>query len=88
MRLFLVIVSVGIACAGAAAASGKCHAPLEQWQPRQALRMKLERAGWSVRSIRSQDGCYLANAVNEKGEAVNVQFDPMSFAPLDTSVVP
>ncbi|EHS54124.1 hypothetical protein PDO_3751 [Rhizobium sp. PDO1-076] len=88
MKSFLVMVFGCLVFAGVASASGKCNVPLEEWKPRKALQVKLEGAGWTLRSIRSSDGCYLVNAVNEKGEPVNAQFDPKSFAILDINIAP
>lgn len=88
MKSLLVTVCGCLVFAGVASASGRCNVPLEEWKPRKALQVKLEEAGWTLRFIRSSDGCYLVNAVNEKGEPVNAQFDPKSFATLEISIAP
>ncbi|UJW77451.1 PepSY domain-containing protein [Rhizobium sp. SL42] len=88
MKLLLVTILGCHVFAGFAVASGKCNVPLVDWQPRKALQARLEGAGWTLRSIRSKDGCYLVDAVNEKGEPVNAQFDPKSFVTLDISIQP
>lgn len=88
MNSFLVTLIGCLVFAGVADASGRCNVPLVEWKPRKALQARLEEAGWTLRSIRSSDGCYLVNAVNEKGERVNAQFDPKSFAILDLNIAP
>jgi len=68
-------------CLGAApvAAEQACSAPLADWQPRQALQTKLEAEGWTVLSIRSDDGCYKVRATKAGGERLDAKFDPASL---------
>ncbi len=66
MKMILSTVISTLLLAGAAAASEKCSVPMTDWQPREALQTKLEGEGWKVRSIRSEDGCYEAYALNAK----------------------
>jgi hypothetical protein len=69
------------ACLGAApvAADQACSAPLADWQPRQALQAKLEAEGWTVLSIRSDDGCYKVRATKAGGERLDAKYDPASL---------
>lgn len=53
--------------------------PLADWQPREALETKLAAEGWTVRSIRSDDGCYKVKATNLNGERLAAKFDPGSL---------
>lgn len=68
-------------CLGTApvAADEACSAPLADWQPRQALQTKLEAEGWTVLSIRSDDGCYKVRATKAGGERLDAKFDPASL---------
>jgi len=68
-------------CLGAApvAAEQACNAPLADWQPRQALATKLEAEGWTVLSIRSDDGCYKVRATKAGVERLDAKFDPASL---------
>jgi len=68
-------------CLGAApvAAEQACSAPLADWQPRQALQTKLEAEGWTVMSIRSDDGCYKVRATKAGGERLAAKYDPASL---------
>ncbi len=83
MKMILSTVAGTLLLAGAAAASEKCSVPMVDWQPREALQTKLEGEGWKVRSIRSEDGCYEAYALNAKGEKVEAYFDPKTFIAVD-----
>ncbi len=68
-------------CLGAApvAAEEACSAPLADWQPRQALQTKLEAEGWTVLSIRSDDGCYKVRATKAGGARLDAKYDPATL---------
>ncbi|MFG1282647.1 MULTISPECIES: PepSY domain-containing protein [Xanthobacter] len=68
--------------AGPAAADRTCTVPLADWQPRDALQKKLEGEGWTVLSIRSDDGCYRVRATNARGERLKAKYDPGSLEPV------
>lgn len=86
MKIFFAAAAVNIVLAGAALASDKCNVPMTDWQPREALQTKLEGEGWKVRSIKTEDGCYEAYAINAKGEKVEAYFDPKSLATVDMKI--
>ncbi|WP_371745059.1 PepSY domain-containing protein [Xanthobacter sp. YC-JY1] len=56
--------------------------PLADWQPRDALQKKLEAEGWTVVSIRSDDGCYKVRATNAQGARLRAKFDPARLEPI------
>ncbi|MFS8038949.1 PepSY domain-containing protein [Xanthobacter sp. AM11] len=74
------LAAAGFAAAGLAAtpaaADRDCNVPLAEWQPREALQKKLEGEGWTVLSIRSDDGCYKVRATNAQGARLKAKFDP------------
>ena len=55
---------VNLAAVTAVMAAEKCDVPVANWQPREALQTKLEADGWQVRSIKTEDGCYEAYAID------------------------
>jgi len=65
--------------AGAALAGEKCDVPVSEWQPREALKTKLESEGWHVQSIKARDGCYEADAVDGRGTTVDAYFNPKTL---------
>ncbi|MEO5756563.1 MAG: PepSY domain-containing protein [Mesorhizobium sp.] len=65
--------------AGSALAADKCDVPTDQWQPREALQKKLEGEGWKVRSIKSENGCYEAKAIDAKGKKLEAVFNPKTL---------
>ena len=74
------LAAAGLAAASLAAtpaiADRDCNVPLADWQPREALQKKLEAEGWTVLSIRSDDGCYKVRATNAQGARLKAKFDP------------
>lgn len=79
MKFFLIAMTANALLVGTAAASTVCSVPLAEWQPREALQAKLEGDGWKVRSIKTEDGCYEAYAIDDKGQKVEAYFNPKSF---------
>ncbi|WP_438268109.1 PepSY domain-containing protein [Microvirga flocculans] len=77
----LVWAAILSVCLGAApvAAGERCNVPLADWQPREALQKKLADEGWTVLSIRSDDGCYKVKATNPRGERLEAKYDPGSL---------
>lgn len=79
-----VFAGLVLACLAAtpAAADRDCNVPLTDWQPREALQKKLEAEGWTVLSIRSDDGCYKVRASNAQGMRLKAKFDPARLEPI------
>ncbi|MFO1150854.1 MAG: PepSY domain-containing protein [Alsobacter sp.] len=74
---------LGLLCvATPALAQHRCRVPLGDWQPREALQSRLEQQGWTVLSIRADDGCYKVRARNEAGERLEGKFDPATLEPV------
>jgi hypothetical protein len=59
-----------------------CRVPLSDWQPRNALQSKLELQGWTVLSIRADDGCYQVRATTESGQRFEGKFNPATLEPV------
>lgn len=78
-------VFLNMIVAGAALAGEACDVPVAEWRPREALQAKLEADGWVVRSIRAEDGCYEASAVDPRGSVVEAHFNPKTFDRVDTT---
>jgi len=74
-----VLAALGTLGVGAAMASEKCSAPRAEWQSPEALQQKLESEGWKVKSIKADDGCYEAYAVDPQGRRVEAYFDPKTL---------
>jgi hypothetical protein len=79
MKAFLAALAFALVGSGPALAAPRCNVPADQWQPRDALKSKLETEGWTVRQIKSQHGCYEAYAVDSNGNRMETFFDPKTF---------
>jgi hypothetical protein len=79
VSLKFAILIVATVLALPAAADDRCAVPLADWQPREALKAKLEQAGWRVTRIRADDGCYKVVAVDGAGNTVRGRFDPATL---------
>jgi hypothetical protein len=86
MRKIIIALSLAAGFGGSAFASEKCNVAMADWQPREALQTKLEGEGWKVRSIKTEDGCYEAYAINAEGKKVEAYFDPKTFQSVDMKI--
>lgn len=60
-------------------AAEKCSVPTTDWKPRAELEAKLKEQGWEVRTIKTEDGCYEAYAIDDKGQRVEAYFNPKTL---------
>ena len=67
-NILIAALVLNATAVGAALAGEKCNVPVAEWQPREALQAKLESDGWQIRSIKTEDGCYEAYAVEFEGK--------------------
>lgn len=78
--LFATAATLSVLAAGQALAEESCHAPMDQWQPREALQQKLESEGMKVRRIKTENGCYEAYAIDAQGKRMESLYDPKTLA--------
>ena len=83
-RILLSATLLGLLAGGPAFASDECSVPKVEWEPEQALRQKLEGAGWKINRIKVDDGCYEVYGTDEKGRRAETYFDPKSLDPVGT----
>lgn len=81
LAVFLVLLPIVVSTAGFA--EDRCAVPLTDWQPREALKAKLEQNGWTVVKIRTDDGCYKVVAVDRSGKTVKGRFDPATLEQVE-----
>lgn len=86
MKIILIpAVLLGTLATAPAFAGNKCDVPVADWQPREALEAKLKSDGWQIRSIKTEDGCYEAYAIDAAGKKVEAYFNPKTFERVDGS---
>lgn len=67
---------------GAARAEERCYAPISAWQPRSAVKALAEQNGWTIRRIRTDDGCYEVSGRDADGREFHADIDPATLAIL------
>lgn len=53
--------------------------PQSGWQGTEVLQEQLVAAGWQVRMIKEDGGCYEVYAIDDQGERVEAYFDPVTL---------
>jgi len=86
MRKIIIALSLAAAFGSTALASETCNVAMADWKPREALQTKLEGEGWKIRSIKTEDGCYEAYAINAEGKKVEAYFNPQTFESVDMKI--
>ena len=75
----VVMLTILVALAAPAHASQRCSAPMAEWKPREELVEKLRAEGWTIRRIKTDDGCYKVRATDAEGRRVKAKFDPATL---------
>ncbi len=70
---------VTLLVSSAAWADDDCVDPVASWQPREALRQKVEQRGWTVQRIKVDDGCYEVRGTDSKGNRFKAKYAPASL---------
>lgn len=83
---FATVIGLGVLATGAAIASESCNIPKAEWQSRDALEQQLTAKGWKVKGIETDDGCYEATAIDNKGREVEAKFNPKTFDMVELEV--
>lgn len=58
---------------------GECRVPMADWQPREAVQAMAKEQGWTVRRIKTDDGCYEIKGRNAEGRQIEVKLDPATL---------
>jgi hypothetical protein len=82
--LIITAIVVGALASGPGfAEEAECNVPTTEWQPEEALRQKLEYAGWEIRRIKTDNGCYEVYGFDKDGHRMETYFDPKTLAAVD-----
>lgn len=71
-----------LAGATATVAAPSCNVGKAEWQSEQALRDKLSALKWTIKNIKIDNGCYEVYGTDEKGQKVEIYFNPKSLEPV------
>lgn len=76
-KILLAALIVGTALP--AFASERCTAPKDKWRPVDELKAELTARKWMIKNVKIEDGCYEVYGKDDKGQRVEIFFDPVSF---------
>ena len=79
----LTLGVVLLAASGTARTEERCYAPIAAWQPRSAVKKLAEQNGWTIRRIRTDDGCYEVTGRDADGREFHADIDPATLAIVD-----
>lgn len=54
----------------------ECEVPMADWQSRAAVQALAEKQGWTVRRIKTDDGCYKIKGHDAQGRKIEAKVDP------------
>ncbi len=80
MKRVLIASLFLTALAGTAGAAELCSVPEAEWQPKEALRQKLEADGWKIKKIKIDEGCYEVYGTDKAGKRMENYYDPKTFS--------
>jgi hypothetical protein len=81
--LIAAILTASLGAGVALAEDDDCNVPMADWQPREAVQKMAEARGWTVRRIKTDDGCYEIKGRDENGREIEAKVDPRSLAIVD-----
>lgn len=65
--------------AAPALADDDCDAPVQHWQPRDAVMRHAASLGWQVQRLKIDDGCYEVRGQDAQGRAFKAKLDPQTL---------
>lgn len=77
--LTITALTILVGLAAPALAGQRCSAPMAEWKPREALVEKLLAEGWTIRRIKTDDGCYKVRGIDAEGRRIKAKFDPATL---------
>ncbi len=79
LALLGALIAAGSAPAFASDDSARCgNAPQNQWMSEDAIKAKAVEAGYDVRQVKVEDGCYEIYGIDAKGARLEVMMNPVS----------
>lgn len=84
MKSAMILATALVAfSAGTGLADDDCHAPMADWQPRDAVLQLADVNGWTVREFDIDDGCYEIEGRDRDGREIEVKLDPATLRVLE-----
>lgn len=76
MRRVSALVAFSLIAAVPAFAEDLCSVPQDKWMTEDALKAKLTEAGFDIRQVKVEDGCYEIYAIDKDGKKVEALVNP------------
>ena len=81
----IAVAALLIAVSGVALAGPKCEQPKEKWMPEAQFKKSLEDKGYQIKTFKVSKGeCYEIYGFDKAGKKVEIYFDPVTAAVLET----
>jgi len=81
--LLAVALVSAVAASPVMAKEAHCMSSSSEAKPKEELQQKLKAAGWKVKRIKEENGCYEVYAHDAKGERVEAYFDPKTLTMVE-----
>lgn len=79
LALLVTLIAAGSAPAFASDDSARCgNAPKEQWMSLDAIKAKAVEAGYDVRQVKAENGCYEVYGIDAKGTRQEIYMNPVT----------
>lgn len=78
-KLTLTLLISSLLTSTAAFASDDCQDPVANWQPKEKLQQQLTSKGWTVRTIKVDDGCYEVEGTDSLGNRFEAEYAPAAL---------
>jgi hypothetical protein len=79
----IATMALALVIASPALAADACNVPADKAQSKDTLKAQLETAGWTVKQIKDNQGCYEVYASKADGTRMEKLFDPATLEMLD-----
>ncbi|GGF01128.1 PepSY domain-containing protein [Stappia taiwanensis] len=78
--MIAALLAALVMAGGVRADDDDCQVPMADWKPRAAVEAMAKAKGWTVRRIKTDDGCYKLKGRDADGRKMKAKIDPATLA--------
>lgn len=78
--MITALLAALVMAGGVRADDDDCQVPMADWKPRAAVEEMAKAKGWTVRRIKTDDGCYKLKGRDADGRKMKAKIDPATLA--------
>lgn len=78
--MIAALLAALVMAGGVRADDDDCQVPMADWKPRAAVEEMAKAKGWTVRRIKTDDGCYKLKGRDADGRKLKAKIDPATLA--------